>query len=210
MATRATPAKTKKAVKTVKATPAKPKTAKRPAKKQLPVARSKGTGAVGKNPARAAVAAEPATGAKPANKSKVDRSPKTHPEATSVTGFIAALADPQQRADSEAVIAMMRAATGCDPVMWGSSIVGFDRYHYRYDSGREGDMALVGFSPRKAQLVLYIMPGFAGYEALLAQLGRHSTGKSCLYVKRLADVDAGVLDRLIRDSVVEMRRRHPR
>ena len=153
-----------------------------------------------------AAAAKPA--AKPAKRTKVDRAPKTRPETASVTGFLAALPDPQQRADSEIVLDMMRAATGCEPVMWGSSIVGFDQYRYRYDSGREGDMPIVGFSPRKQSLVLYIMPGFADHDALLARLGKHSTGKSCLYVKRLADVDRGVLERLVRGSVEEMRRRH--
>jgi len=118
--------------------------------------------------------------------------------------------DAQRRADSEALVRLMQAATGCEPVLWGTSIVGFDQYHYRYDSGREGDMAMVGFSPRAQALVLYILPGFASHDALLAKLGKHATGKSCLYVKRLADIDLGVLDALVRASVADMRRRHPR
>src|SRR5690606_28576830 len=135
---------------------------------------------------------------------------KTKPEATSVAAFLAAVPDAQRRADGEAVLRMMQAATGCEPVMWGPAIVGFDRYRYRYDSGREGEWPIVGFSPRKQALVLYVMPGFAGYDALLARLGEHATGKSCVYVKRLSDVDAGVLEELVRASVAEMRRRHPR
>lgn len=135
---------------------------------------------------------------------------KTKPEAASVAAFLAAVPDAQRRADGEAVLRMMQAATGCEPVMWGPAIVGFDRYRYRYDSGREGEWPIVGFSPRKQALVLYVMPGFAGYDALLARLGEHATGKSCLYVKRLSDVDAGVLEELVRASVAEMRRRHPR
>ena len=136
--------------------------------------------------------------------------PKTRPEAHDVGAFIDAVEDPRRREDSRVVLEMMRAATGCEPVLWGPSIVGFDRYHYRYDSGHEGDMAMVGFSPRKAALVLYVLPGFADYEPLLAKLGKFTTGKSCLYVKRLADVDLEVLEALVRASVADMRRRYPR
>ena len=136
---------------------------------------------------------------------------KTRPEAASVAAFLAAVPDAQRRADGEALLRMMQAATGCEPVMWGPGIVGFDRYHYRYDSGHEGDAPIIGFSPRKQALVLYVLvPGFAGHDALLKKLGRHTTGKSCLYLKRLSDVDAGVLEELLRASVAEMRRRHPR
>ncbi len=135
---------------------------------------------------------------------------KTKPEATRVADFLAAVPDAQRRADAGAVLRMMQAVTGCEPVMWGSAIVGFDRYRYRYDSGHGGEWPIVGFSPRKQALVLYIMPGFSGHEALLARLGKHTTGKSCLYVKRLSDIDAGVLEELVRGSVAEMRRRHPR
>jgi len=135
---------------------------------------------------------------------------KTKPEANSAAAFLEAVPDAQRRADGEAVLRMMQSVTGCEPVMWGPAIVGFDRYHYRYDSGHEGDAPIVGFSPRKQALVLYITPGFAGYDALLAKLGRHTTGKSCLYVKRLSDIDAGALEELVRASVAEMRRRHPR
>lgn len=136
--------------------------------------------------------------------------PKTKPEAHSVDAFIAAVPDAARRADAQVVLEMMRNATGCEPVMWGPSIVGFDSYHYRYESGREGDMALVGFSPRKAALVLYVLPGFSDYSALLARLGKHTTGASCLYVKRLSDIDLDVLDTLVRTCVADMRRQYPR
>lgn len=191
------PAKTATA-KTAKKTPARVKpAAKAPAKKVPPAAK-----------ATARKTAKPAK--KAAAKTGSGYALKTRPETTSVADFIAALDDPQQRADSQILVQMMRAATGCEPVMWGGSIIGFDRYHYRYDSGHEGDMALVGFSPRKGQLVLYVMPGFAGHEEMVAQLGRHRTGKSCLYIRHLADVDAGVLGRIIDHAVAEMRRRYPR
>lgn len=218
MATRAavkktTKTKKKATVKSIARAPAKPaKAAKAPAKKLVrakPVAKTppKKVSPDAKAPARKA-AAKPAT--KAAAKTGSGYALKTRPETTSVADFIAALDDPQQRADSQILVQMMRAATGCEPVMWGGSIIGFDRYHYRYDSGHEGDMALVGFSPRKGQLVLYVMPGFAGHEELLAKLGRHRTGKSCLYIRHLADVDAGVLGRSIDHAVTEMRRRYPR
>lgn len=134
---------------------------------------------------------------------------KTRPGTQSVAAFLAALPDAQMRKDSKVVAAMMRKATGCKPVLWGGSIVGFDRYRYRYASGREGEWPIVGFAPRKSALVLYVMPGFADYEELLGRLGKHATGKSCLYLKRLADVDLTVLEALVRASVTAMRERHP-
>jgi hypothetical protein len=135
--------------------------------------------------------------------------PKTKPGTQSVAAYLAAVPDAQKRKDSKVVSAMLRRATGCKPVLWGGSIVGFDRYRYRYDGGREGEWPVVGLSPRKQALVLYIMPGFADYEALPGRLGKHSIGKSCLYLKRLADVDQNVLEALIRASVAAMRERHP-
>jgi hypothetical protein len=101
----------------------------------------------------------------------------------------------------------MQSASGEEPTMWGPSIVGFGSYHYTYDSGREGDMPLVAFSPRKAATVLYSAIGSSGSEALLAKLGKHTTGKGCLYIKRLADVDQEVLEALIVKSVAAMRAR---
>lgn len=130
---------------------------------------------------------------------------KTRPTGGSVTAFLAAIEDPRMRADARKVAAMMRQATGKRARMWGPSIVGYGSYHYRYDSGREGDFMITGFSPRKQALTVYIMPGFARFGKLMAKLGKYKTGKSCLYVKRLADVDENVLEQLIRESVDYMR-----
>ena len=99
---------------------------------------------------------------------------------------------------------MMRRITGEEPRLWGPSIIGFGEYHYKYESGREGDFMRVGFSPRKANLVLYIMPGFARHDALLDRLGKHKTGKSCLYINKLDDVDRDVLETLIAESWAAM------
>jgi hypothetical protein len=123
--------------------------------------------------------------------------PKTTRGDQSVAEFLSAVADPRRRADAEAACALMTEATGAEPAMWGTSIVGFGAYHYRYASGREGDWPAVGLSPRKQALTIYLSAGFDAYEELLGRLGPHSTGKSCLYVKRLADVDQGVLRELI-------------
>ena len=126
---------------------------------------------------------------------------KTRPTADSVRAFIDAVEDEQKRADSHTIAMIMEDITGAAPQMWGPSIVGFGSYHYRYASGREGDFMLTGFSPRKRALTLYIMAGFSAYDALLAKLGKHATGKSCLYIKRLADVDQAVLRELVERSV---------
>lgn len=123
--------------------------------------------------------------------------------------FIAAIPDAGRRADCQAVADLMRKATGVEAEMWGTSIVGFGRYHYRYASGREGDFFWTGFSPRKQNLTLYITPGFDRYEALMARLGKHAIGKSCLYVKRLSDVDLDVLRELVEASVAHMRATYP-
>lgn len=119
--------------------------------------------------------------------------------------FIASVEHPTRRADAEVLLEMMTRVTGCAPRMWGPSIVGFCRYHYRYESGREGDFMLTGFSPRKANLVLYVLPGYDDAGADLAELGKHRLGKSCLYVNKLADVDLEVLERLVADGVATMR-----
>lgn len=131
---------------------------------------------------------------------------KTKPTGRSVKAFVDAVADPGRRKDCRAVMKLMKAATGESPKMWGPGIVGYGSYHYRYASGREGDWMLTGFSPRKQDLTLYIMAGFARYDALMKKLGKYRTGKSCLYLKRLSDVDLDVLDRLIRASVKHMRK----
>ena len=134
---------------------------------------------------------------------------KTRPTKLSVTAFIDALPDPTRRADAKALVKLMQGATGEKPKMWGPSIIGFGSYHYRYDSGREGDMPLIGFSPRKAATVLYNMTGFSDSKALLAKLGKHTTGKGCLYIKKLADVDQQVLEAMAVKSVAAMRARDP-
>ena len=134
---------------------------------------------------------------------------KTKPTKVSVTAFIDALTDQTSRADAKALVKLMQRASGEKPKMWGPSIIGFGSYHYRYDSGREGDAPLIGFSPRKAATVLYGVRGSNDSEALLAQLGKHTAGKGCLYVKKLADVDQGVLEALVVKAVAANRVRHP-
>ncbi|MGH7645591.1 MAG: DUF1801 domain-containing protein [Gemmatimonadales bacterium] len=126
---------------------------------------------------------------------------KTKRTSRSVTAFIDAIRDPERRRDCRSVLRIMKDVTKAQPKMWGTSIVGFGSYHYRYASGREGDWFRTGFSPRKQDLTLYLMAGFAGRDALMRTLGRYKTGKACLYIKRLEDVDLAVLTRLIRQSV---------
>lgn len=124
---------------------------------------------------------------------------KTKPTAVSVDAFLDAVEGAVRRADGQAVRALMERVTGQPATMWGPTIVGFGSYHYRYESGHEGDMCRVGFSPRKANLVLYV-GGFPEYEALLAKLGKHKRSKACLYLNRLADVDLDVLEEITRRS----------
>jgi hypothetical protein len=133
---------------------------------------------------------------------------KTQPTKVSVTDFINSIDDREKRSDARNVAAMMRRATGKRARMWGTSIVGFGTYHYKYASGREGDFFLTGFSPRKQALTVYIMAGFSRFDRLMKKLGKHKKGKSCLYVKRLADVDQGVLEQLINESVKFMRKNY--
>ena len=133
--------------------------------------------------------------------------PKTKKTDASVEAFLDAVADPRRREDAGAVLALMKRITGEVPKMWGPSIVGFGSYTYTYASGRTGDWPIVGFSPRKQALTLYVMPGFEKDADLMKRLGKHKTGKSCLYLNRLADVDAGVLEELVRRSVERMRNR---
>ena len=130
---------------------------------------------------------------------------KTQPTTASVTAFINAIEDPQRKKDARKVASMMRKATGKRAKMWGPSMVGYGSYHYRYASGREGDFMITGFSPRKQALTLYIMPGYGKFDALMKDLGKFKTGKACLYIKRLSDVDEDVLQNLINKSVEYMR-----
>jgi len=131
---------------------------------------------------------------------------KTKPTGLSVTAFIDALTDDVRRRDAKVLVKLMRAATGEKATMWGPGIIGFGSAHYVYASGREGDMPILGFSPRKAATVIYGAIGFAGAAPLLERLGPHSTGKGCLYLKRLADVDAAVLERLLRLALAAKRK----
>ena len=126
---------------------------------------------------------------------------KTKATKVSVAGFIAAVADEGRRGDAKALVKLMQAASGEKPAMWGPSIIGFGTHHYVYDSGREGYMPIVAFSPRKPALVLYALSGAPGAEALLAKMGKFTMGKGCIYVKKLADIDLKVLEKLVAAAV---------
>lgn len=134
---------------------------------------------------------------------------KTQPTDADVEAFLNAVDNERKRADSFAILKMMKEVTGEEPVMWGPSIVGFGRYHYKYAGGREGDWMMTGFSPRKGNLTLYLMNGFGDYEELRSRLGKHKTGVSCLYINKLADVDMDVLREMVRRSVEYMRTSNP-
>jgi hypothetical protein len=134
---------------------------------------------------------------------------KTKKTPVSVNDFIEAVADESQRADAHQITAMMERLSGHPPKMWGPSIIGFGQYHYKYDSGHEGDMARIGFSPRKGQTVLYVTDGYDKYAELMAKLGKHKTGRSCLYVKRLSDIDEAVLEQLCLESLKWMAAKYP-
>ena len=135
---------------------------------------------------------------------------KTQANDASVTAFLDAVENDTRRNDARVLLDMMTRVTGCEPVMWGPSIVGFDQYHYKYESGREGDFFITGFSPRKSAMTVYVMPGFSEYAGLMAKLGKHKTGKSCLYINKLADIDLSVLEELVRLSVDAMRAKYPK
>jgi hypothetical protein len=132
--------------------------------------------------------------------------PKTKPTAASVSTFIAKVDDHQRRAECKTLSEMMQRVSGERPRMWGSSIIGFGTYHYKYASGREGDWMRTGFSPRRAAMTVYCMPGFKKMGKHLAKLGPHKHSVSCLYIRRLEDIDLVVLEKLIADSLVEMER----
>ncbi len=132
---------------------------------------------------------------------------KTKPTKVSVTDFIASLSDERRRAECRQLMKVHKAATGKSPVMWGPSIVGYGKYHYKYASGHEGECCIAGFSPRKAALTVYIMAGFPEYGPLLQKLGPHKKSVSCLYLKNLDGIDLKVLETMIRKSVASVRRR---
>ncbi len=133
---------------------------------------------------------------------------KTQKSDASVSAFLNKIEDPQKRADAKAVAKLMGDITGLAPSLWGGTIVGYGSYRYEYASGRAGDWPLVAFSPRKQNIVLYIMPGFAEYEEMLSRLGKHKTGKSCLYINKLSDVDTNVLGEIVYRSVEHMQEKH--
>lgn len=134
---------------------------------------------------------------------------KTQPTSTSIAEFIESLKDERRQSECNQLVELMREESGQEPVLWGPAIIGFGQYHYRYESGREGDFMRVGFSPRKQNLSIYIIPGFKPYQAVLERLGKHKLGKSCLYIKRLEDVDISALRELVRQSLVDMNERYP-
>ena len=133
---------------------------------------------------------------------------KTLPNQQSVLDFISKVEPEEKRSDCLQLIGIMQLATGFEPTMWGLSIIGFGSFHYRYESGREGDSFLAGFSPRKQNITIYVTPGFGEYENLLEKLGKHKIGKGCLYIKRLSDVDEKILTKLITTSAKHGREMH--
>lgn len=130
---------------------------------------------------------------------------KTKESDASVDAFLDAVENDERRGDCKTLLNLMAEVTGSEPRMWGTSLVGFGRYHYRYASGREGDWFITGFSPRKKALTLYIMPGFDGYDELMGRLGKHTSGKACIYVRRLDDIDLAVLKEVVLASALHMR-----
>ena len=129
---------------------------------------------------------------------------KTQPTGESVTAFLNQVEDEKKRQACFTILELMKEVTGAEPQMWGSSIVGFGSYHYKYASGRQGEWFLTGFSPRKRDFTLYIMSGFDQYESLLERLGKFKTGKSCLYIKKIEDIDMGTLRELVKQSVAHV------
>lgn len=134
--------------------------------------------------------------------------PKTKPSKASVAGFVAKQPE-SLRADTQSLIDMMEELSGAPPILWGTSIIGFGRYTYVYASGKSGDWPIIGFSPRKKNLVVYLMSGFEGEEKLLAKLGKHKTAKSCLYFQRLSDLHIPTLKTLMKKSISAMRKKYP-
>jgi len=134
---------------------------------------------------------------------------KTKITSKDVGAFIASVPHPTRRADAVVLDRLFRDITGWQPRMWGPTIIGYGQYHYTYESGRSGDFLATGFSPRKASLSIYVMPGYAEFGPILARLGKHKMGKSCLYINKLADIDTGVLQDLIRAGLDDLGKRWP-
>jgi hypothetical protein len=134
---------------------------------------------------------------------------KTKATDSSVESYIEAIDDESRRRDCQALAKLMTRATKQKPVMWGPSIVGFGSYHYKYDSGREGDSCLTGFSARKGDISVYLLASFPGRDELLTRLGKHKMGKACLYIRKLSEVDLKILEQLIAGSVAERKHRYP-
>jgi len=135
--------------------------------------------------------------------------PKTAKTGASAAAFLKTIDDDQKRKDCKAIAKLMKTATGSKAEMWGPAIVGFGKAHIKYANGKTGEWMQIGFAPRKSTITLYIMNGFSGYKRQLTKLGKYKTGKSCLYIRKLADVDVEVLEAMINDSVAEMAERHP-
>lgn len=133
---------------------------------------------------------------------------KTRPNKASVEKFLDTIENEKKRKDSYRILELMKDITGEKPTMWGPSIIGFGTYHYKYPSGTEGNWMLTGFSPRKQALTLYIMSGFKKYDDLLSRLGNYKTGKSCLYIKKLEDIDEKVLKKMIKSSLDDIKKRY--
>ncbi len=131
---------------------------------------------------------------------------KTKPTEVTAASYLAAIENDARRLDCETLAQLMTQATGHPPVMWGPSIVGFGSYHYRYESGREGDSCLTGFSSRKGDISVYLTSEFPGRDTLLAELGKHKMAKACLYIRKLSDVNLGILEQLVRGSVAQVKR----
>jgi len=134
---------------------------------------------------------------------------KTQENDADIAAFIASVAHERRRGEAEILLEMLGRVSGLPAKMWGSSIIGFGRYHYKYASGREGDFMRIGFSPRKANMSVYIIPGFAKYPVILGRLGKFKTGVSCLYINKLADIDLGVLEELAAASLKDMEQLYP-
>jgi len=134
---------------------------------------------------------------------------KTKPTEITVETFLGNVADERARADSFTLVQLMEKVTGEKPKMWGASIVGFGKYHYKYESGHEGEICITGFSPRKGNLALYVLASAPGQAELLAKLGKHKAGKGCLYIKKLEDINTAVLEKIIAQCVDTVKKRYP-